>query len=288
MGEQLIVGLTLGATYALIAIGFSLVYRSVGLLNFTHPEFMMLGAMVGLTAMTQLGLPRLPAILVAGVAAGLVALLVEQTAIATIIRRQGPRINQIIATLGWATVITNAAMLLWGPFPMAYPHNAGAASWKIGSVTIAQEHLFILGSSLVLMALLQLFFRYTRLGLAMRATSDDSTMAKLVGIETRHILSATFFLSGSLAGMAGVLIGSLFYASFDLGQYGLRALGAAVMGGFGDPTGAMLGGLLLGVVETLSSTYISAAYRDALSYAIAIAVLLIRPNGLLGRGRRTV
>ncbi|HYF94000.1 MAG TPA: branched-chain amino acid ABC transporter permease [Symbiobacteriaceae bacterium] len=286
--DQLVVGLTLGATYALIAIGFSLVFRSVGLLNFTHPEFMMMGAMVGLTVTSRYNLSPIFAILASGLASGLLALLVERTAIAPIMKRQGQRINQIIASLGWATVLTNAAMLIWGPQPMAYRHTFGGTVWKIGSVPVAAQHVFILSSSLVLMVALQLFFKYTRLGLAMRATADDSTMALLTGIETRHIVSATFFLSGSLAGMAGVLIGSLFYASFDLGQYGLRALSAAVIGGFGDPVGAVLGGFVLGVVETLSGTYVSSAYRDAMAFAIAILVLLVRPYGLVGRRRRTV
>ncbi len=285
--EQLIVGLTVGATYSLIAIGFSLIFRAAGLLNFAHPDTMMIGAMVGYTVTTR-GWPLPMAVVVGALASSVAAVVVDQTAISPIRRRRGPIINQIIATLGWSIILANAAMLIWGPHPIAYPPTLAGVMWKVSGVPIALQNVFILGAGVLIMFLLQLFFKRARLGYAMRATADDPETALLMGIDTRRILTATMVLAGALAGMAGVFIASLFYASFDLGTFGLRTFAAAVLGGFGDVVGAMLGGLILGVAETLGAAYFASAYRDVIAFGIAILVLLVRPHGLLGRGRRTV
>jgi branched-chain amino acid transport system permease protein len=284
--DQLIVGVTLGSVYSLIAIGFSLIFRTTGLLNFAHPEFMMAGGLIGYTLTTQLDLPLDLAIPLASVGSGLLAVAVGKIGIAPIRRRSASLPNQIIATLGWAAVLSNGAMILWGPFPLAYSRRFPGGVLRIGDVPVSPEKVAILFLAVAAMAGLHFFFRVTRVGCAMRASADDEEAAMAVGINPSVVIDWGFFLSGALAGLAGMFIGMLFFASFDMGTFGLRAFAAAVLGGFGDVVGAAFGGILLGIIDVLGSSYLPSGYRDTVAYGVLIVILLLRPYGLLGRAKR--
>ena len=284
--DQLIVGITLGSVYSLIAIGFSLMFLTAGLLNFAHPEFMMAGGLLGYTLSTQADLSLYLAIPLASLGAGLLAVLVGRVGIAPIRRRNAPLANQIIATLGWAAVLSNGAMILWGPIPQAYSRRFPGGVFRLGDVPISSEKVVILFLAVAAMAGLHFFFRNTRLGYAMRASADDEEAAMAVGINPAIVIDWGFFVSGALAGLAGVFIGMLFFVSFDMGSFGLRTFAAAVLGGFGDPVGATFGGVVLGIVDVLGSSYLPAGYRDVVAYGVLIVILLLRPYGLFGKGRR--
>ncbi len=286
--DQVIIGLAIGASYSLIGIGFSMMFRSIGLLNFAHPHFMMIGAMVGYSLAVSLGFPMWIVVPGAAVAAGLVALGVEVFGLTPLRRRGSPQVNQIISTIGWGIILSNAAMLLWGPYPLAYPQNLSGKTFYLGAVQLSTQNALIFGTGIVVMLLLQGFYSYTSMGLAMRATADDPEIAMLMGVKPDLVRRMTFFLSGALGGVAGAFIGSLFFASFDLGTFGMRAFSASVLGGFGNVIGAMFGGLALGVIETLGATYISSAYKDVIAFGLVILILLLRPDGLFNFGRRRV
>jgi branched-chain amino acid transport system permease protein len=285
---QLVLGLTLGSVYSLIAIGFSLTYRSIGLLNFAHPEFMMVGAMIGFS-LTRLGLPFPLAIPVAALGGGLIAVAVDLLSIRWITRRRAAEANRIIATIGWGSVLTNAALLLWGPAPLAYPADSGSVLSRpidLAGATVTVQNLVIFATGVALMLAFHLLLRRSRLGYAIRATADDPEAAAMSGIRLERVEVWTFALSGVLGGIAGVFVGALFFASFNLGSFGLRAFAPAVLGGFGDVVGAMVGGLAFGLIETFSTTYLGNGYQDVLAYGIVILILVLRPNGLFGSRRR--
>lgn len=285
--DQLAVALTLGATYSLIAIGFSLTFRTTGLLNFAIPELMMIGAMLGLSLSLAAAIPFYLVAPLAALGSGMLAVLIEKVGIAPIRRRKGALANQIIATIGWAAILSNAAMIIWGPLPMAYPNPFAGSAFHLGSIPISYEHLIILTSALAVMVLLHVFFKYTRVGYAMRACSDDHEAAMLVGIRPARIAAWGAFLSGSLAGLGGVYIGTLYFVSFEMGSFGLRTFAAAVLGGFGDIIGATFGGFVLGLIDVTGSYYFPSSYRDVVAYTIIILILLVRPHGLLGKARRS-
>ena len=276
----------MGAIYSLIAIGFSLTFRIIGLLNFTVPELMMAGAMFGFSLATSLKLPFYLVAPLAALGSGVLGFLIERFGISPIRRRKGPLANQIIATIGWAAVLSNTAMIIWGPLPMAYPNQSTGSAFHIGDIPISNENLIILASAVGVMILLHLFFQTSRIGYAMRACADDEEAAMIVGISPAKVTSWGFFLSGSLAGLAGVYIGTIFYASFDMGSFGLRAFAAAVLGGFGNIVGATFGGFVLGLIDVVGSYYFPSGYRDVVAFTTVILLLLIRPYGLLGKARR--
>lgn len=284
--DQLIVGITLGSVYSLIAIGFSLIFRTMGLLNFAHPEFMMAGGLLGYSLTGRADFPLYLAIPLASAGSGLLAVAVGRAGIAPIRRRGAPLANQIIATLGWAAVLSNGAMILWGPLPLAYSRRFPGGVFRLGDVPISSEKVVILFLAVAAMAGLHFFFRATRVGYAMRACADDEEAAMAVGVNPAAVIDWGFFLSGALAGLAGTFIGMLFFTSFDMGRFGLRAFAAAVLGGFGDVVGAAFGGVVLGIVDVLGSSYLPSGYRDVVAYGVLIVILLLRPYGLLGKGRR--
>lgn len=286
--QLIIVGLSIGSVYSLVAIGFSMIYRSAGLLNFAHQHFVMLGAMLGFTAMAYLHQPLYVAVIVALLGTGVIGIVMEWGGIAPIRHRGGPKVNQIIATLGWGIVFSNLAMLVWGPYPMAYPHTVLSRPVHLGAMPLSLQSLVILACCLGFMVGLQVFLKTTRIGHAMRAVADDPGIARLMGINPEATVRWAFFISEAMAGVAGVCIAMLYFTSFDLGNFGIRGFPAAVLGGFGDLNGAMLGGLLLGLIESFGATYLSAAYRDVIAFGVAILILLFRPKGLLGKGQRTI
>ncbi|BAS27483.1 branched-chain amino acid ABC transporter permease [Limnochorda pilosa] len=289
--EQLANGLTVGAVYALVALGYTMVYGVMKLINFAHGELFMLGAYLGFTVLvsTALGgaLPAGAALLViillamGGVA--LLGLTVERVAYRPLQRAN--RLTAVVSALGVSIFLQNSAMLLWGPRYRAYPGWAVPdVRWSVAGVHVGLMQVLILAVALVLMLGLYYVIQRTFLGAAIRATAIDHDTARLMGINVDRIIQLIFVIGPALGAAAGVLLG-LYYRQihFTMGwSYGLKAFTAAIMGGIGNIPGAMVGGLLLGTLEMLGAGYLSAAWKDAFVFAILILLLIVRPTGLLG------
>jgi len=296
--QELVNGITTGALYALVALGFSMVYGVLKLLNFAHGDLYMIGAYIGFFVIqwfggsTALTIP-VPLLLVimfvlaAGLVGGL-GVAIERFAYRPL--RDAPRIAPLITAIGISFFLENSALLLFGAQPRIYntPNFISLSSGiQIGSVTIDSVQILVLVLGLVLMVGLQQVVNRTRLGKQMRAVAADREAAEMMGINVNFTISATFFLGSALAGIAGVMGGLLFnQVTATIGFIvGLKAFTASVVGGIGSLPGAMLGGLLIGVAESFITGYISSTYTNLLVFALLIIVLLVRPSGLFGRAQ---
>ena len=291
--QQLINGLTLGAVYALIALGYTMVYGILGLINFAHGEIYMIGAYLGiifLGFLTVLGLTAqhlvlsiLLMFLVTAVYCGAYGFTLERVAYRPL--RHAHRLAPLISAIGMSIFLQNYVMLTQGSADKVFPHILPAGGILLGESTpISSIQILILSTSVFLMVALHLFVARTRLGKAIRATAQDSRMASLVGINLNGVIATTFVIGSVLAAAAGVMVAMYYGAvNFFIGYVaGIKAFTAAVLGGIGSIPGAMLGGILLGLVESLGSSYISSEYKDLYSFLILILVLIFRPTGLLG------
>jgi branched-chain amino acid transport system permease protein len=282
---QVVFALAIGAIYSLIAIGFSMIYRSTGLLHFAHPDLMMIGGMVGYTLASRTGLP-LPALFVlSGLAVALLSAAIDRVAFRPM-RRRGASVNLVIATIGWGLILVNVALFVWGTAPLAYPEPYLPRGTRVAGIVVVPQNLVMLGVALAAMACLHIFFGRSVTGQALRAAAESPVAAQLMGIPVERMMTLTFLLSGFLAGGAGVLVASIVYANFDLGLIGVKAFAAAVLGGFGSVAGAMAGGLVLGLLETMGAFYVSSAFKDLIAYTLLILILLVRPRGLFGGAAR--
>jgi len=287
--QQLMNGLSLGSIYALIALGYTMVYGVLRLINFAHGDVYMVGAYVGyyLSRMMQGKEPSLAAaflVMVASmVACAILGIIIERLAYRPV--RRASRLTLLITAIGVSLFLENAGQLVFGPDPKFFPSLAPHAEYVVAGVRITSEQLTVIGVSFLLMILLRLFIQKTRTGKAMRAVSFNLDAAKLMGISTDWIIGVTFALGSALAAAAGVLIGMQIPKIDPLMgiMYGLKAFVAAVLGGIGNVPGAVLGGLLIGTSEVMVVGYLSSTYRDAIAFGILILVLLLRPQGILGR-----
>lgn len=283
--QQLINGVSLGSIYALIALGYTMVYGIMRLINFAHGDIYMLGAYVGFFVTTQLKLGFFPALICAMVAIGTCGVLIERAVYRPL--RSSPKISLLITAIGMSFFIEYTLMYFLSPQPRTFPPVLPNHIFHMGDVIISFQQMVIIGSTIVLMLLLWYIVQYTKMGKAMRAVSYDNDAALLMGINVDHVISFTFALGSSLAGAAGVLVG-IYYNTIDplMGiMPGLKAFIAAVLGGIGIIPGAMMGGVILGVVEALVSGFISSTFRDAAAFGILIVILLIKPTGLLGKNQ---
>jgi len=283
--QFLINGLAVGSMYALIALGYTMVYGIIQLINFAHGEFMMMGAFVGAFTLNRLqGTPLAVALVISMLAAGLLAVLVELVAYRPL-RRQ-PKIFVLTAAIAVSVLLQNLGRIVFGSSAVAFPAQFPQGSIGLESLGVWVEYsqLFVLGLGLVLMAALWLIVHKTKIGAAMRATSQDIDAARLMGINTNLVISFTFFIGASLAGAVGVFYGMQYSVDPLMGvQPGLAAFVAAVLGGIGSLPGAMIGGLLIGIIENLVAGYLSSTYQGAITFVLLILVLSIKPTGLLGR-----
>ena len=285
--ELAVGGLALGCIYSLIALGFTLIIRATGVLHFAQGEVVMLGAMFGLTAFRIVPLPFIALLVVGMLLGGLAAIAIELGIYRTLRVRRVPLMNIIIATVGVSILLQNGSQLVWGSEPMAYPKLFGAEAYALGPARVAPQLVWIIVLGVVVMVLLQLFLRLTRTGRAMRAAAQDADTAQLMGINLTRTTAYTYGIAGVLGGGAGVLLGSLFYASFSMGFLpGIKAFVAATLGGLGSIGGAMLGGILFGLIETFASMLVSTAYKDAVGMILLILILLVWPQGLAGLMQR--
>ena len=284
--QQVINGLSLGSIYALIALGYTMVYGIIKLINFAHGDIYMLGAYVAFITTTYFGFCFFPAMIASMVVCGILGVLIERIAYKPL--RHATRIAALITAIGVSYVLEYTTQYVMGSEVKTYPTLLSNSSFSLGPVTISMQQVYIFTITIVLMIALQLIIKKTKMGRAMRAVSVDEDAVKLMGINVDTTISFTFLLGSSLAGVAGILVG-IYYNSIDplMGMVpGLKAFIAAVFGGIGSVPGAMIGGLFIGIAETMVVAYGSSLYRDAIVYLILILILIIKPDGLLGKNQR--
>jgi branched-chain amino acid transport system permease protein len=284
LGQLLFAGLAIGGVYALVALGIVLIYRATNVVNFAQGEFSMLGAYSLVVLWQGAQLNYFAAIVLALVIMALLGLLFELAVYYPL--RNRTFLPVIIATIGASIMFQNGALVVFGPSPAKVrPVIEGSATGgvTVGGVFFDYQYLVILVLTLLLVSLQHLFFEYTLLGKKMQATSQDKDMARLLGIPVAMMIALTFIYSSLLGGLSGMLVAPIFFVTHKMGAtLGLKAFAATICGGFGDVRGAILGGLALGVVESLGSAYISAVYKDAFAFLLLIVFLLLRPQGIFG------
>ncbi len=284
--QQLINGVSLGSIYALIALGYTMIYGIIKLINFAHGDIYMVGAYFGFVATSMLGLSFLPALIFSMVAAAIVGIIIERVAYRPM--RNAPRIAILITAIGVSFFLEYGMILIATPQPRTFPAVFEGAIYNVGGLIVNSQQIVILVSALVLMAGLTYIVNKTKIGKAMRAVSFDTDAARLMGIDIDRVISMTFALGSALAAAAGVLVG-IYYNSIDplMGMMpGMKAFVAAVLGGIGIIPGAMLGGIIMGVVEAMVSGFFSSTFRDAAAFGILIIILLYKPSGILGKNIR--
>ena len=318
--QQIINGLTTGSVYAVVALGYTMVYGVIQLINFAHGEVVMIGAMVAFTVITSLAggsLPA-PAILLAGVLAAVPACMAIGYSLERIAYRplrHAPRLAPLITAIGMSIILQHLALLIWGRNPVAFPQILDNPVFSIGEAAISGVQISIILLSFAMMAGLTWFVYRTRFGIAIRATAEDVRVAGLMGVNANRVIAATFVIGAGLGAVAGVMFGTYYgIVHYTMGfTLGLKAFSAAVLGGIGNLAGAMLGGLLLGLVEALATGYIGEVsdlcrwpgvgsadflaarcadggdfvmfgsnYQDVFAFLMLILVLVLRPSGLLG------
>ena len=296
--QQVINGLTLGAVYAMVALGYTMVYGIIQLINFAHGEVVMIGTMVAFTVIGMLAgssaLPPSAIVLISGCAAVpvcvAVAYLMERIAYRPL--RGAPRLAPLITAIGISIILQHVAMMIWSRNPLAFPQIVDNRVFEFAGATVTSVQIAIWAVTIAMMAALTYLVYRTRLGIAMRATSQNPQVAGLMGIDIDRVIAATFAIGALLAAVAGTMVGTYYgIAHYTMGSLlGLKAFCAAVLGGIGNIPGAMLGGVLLGLVEALGAGYIGdftnnwfgSNYQDVFAFIVLILVLVFRPSGLLG------
>jgi branched-chain amino acid transport system permease protein len=295
--QQIINGLTLGSVYAVVALGYTMVYGIIQLINFAHGEVVMIGAMVSFSVINVLAGTALPPVLIvlAGILVAIPVCMLVGYAMERIAYRPlrgAPRLAPLITAIGISIILQHVALLVWSRNPLAFPQIIPLASYEVGGAIITGVQIAIILTSVLMMGALTLMVYRTRLGIAMRATSQNPQVAGLMGIDIDRVIAFTFVVGAALGAVAGVMVGTYYgVAHYSMGALlGMKAFSAAVLGGIGNLAGAMLGGILLGVVEALTAGYIGdltnnvfgSNYQDVFAFLVLIAVLVFRPSGLLG------
>lgn len=279
--QMLAAGLAMGSIYALVALGFVLIFNAVGVVNFAQGEFVMVPAFVAVAIMSILDLPFLLVYLITILFMGLFGIVFQRVAYYPL--RNRTFLPVIISTIGVSIFLKNGAQIAFGAEPQLMARPTSAQPLWLGGVSVDPQYIVIIVVTLVLLIFQYLFFEKTSLGKKMQATAQDKEMARLLGIRVSNMIIITFVYSSILGAIAGILIGPIFYVTKEMGaMLGLKAFCSTIVGGFGSVPGAILGGLFLGVVEVFAAFYISSAYRDAFAFIILILVLLFRPQGFFG------
>ena len=281
--QTLISGLSLGSIYALIALGYTMVYGIAKMLNFAHGDIIMIGAYAGIVTVNQLGLPPIVAVIVSVVICAGLGMLIEFLAYKPL--RQAPPLSVLITAIGVSYLLQNLALIIFGSQQKAYPSLIELSSFTVRGVTVDGISVLTLLMTALIMVVLSFFINKTKLGKAMRAVSEDKNAASLMGISVNRTITLTFAIGSVLAAFASIFYGmSYVYIKPTTGAMpGIKAFTAAVFGGIGSIPGAMLGGILLGMIEQFSKTYISTLWADAIVFGVLVLVLVVKPTGLLGK-----
>ena len=279
--QLLFTGLGVGSIYALVALGFALIFRATNVVNFAQGDFAMLGAFSMVVLAIDLGLPYWLSILLTLAAMIAFGALFNLGVYYPL--RNRSFLPVIISTIGASILLENGVLAAYGPRPQTLPGLFASQGFSIGPVFFDSQYLLILGVTVVMVGLQYLFFERTLIGKKMQATSQDKEMASLLGIPVALMIMLTFIYSAVLGGLAGILVAPILFVSVSMGSsIALKAFAASIIGGFGDVTGAIVGGLALGVVETFGAAYISVPYKDAFAFLVLFVFLLFRPQGIFG------
>lgn len=275
-------GITNGAIYALIALGFCVVNNTMGIVNFVQVDFVTLGGMIMFSALFALGLPMVPGLLFAVAGVAVVAMLVERFGLRP--ARSDHHLVLIFLTVGLSIILRGIIKIVWGKNRMALPPLTPDNPVNIFGASVLPQALWILLLTVVAIGLLTWFFYRTSLGLTMRAVASNPTAASVVGIATGRVRLTSYAIAGALGGLAGVLVTPITTLNYDVGVLlGLKGFAAAILGGFGSFPGAIIGGLTLGLLESFSAGYLSSAYKDVVAFVVLLLVLFVRPKGILGK-----
>ena len=280
LASQVVSGLATGCVYALIALGFVLIFKATDVVNFAQGEFVMASGFISYTLLIKLGLPYWLVLLVTILLSGFMGVILERVVVRPIM--DAPIFSIVIATIGASTVMRSSAGIVYGYDVLPLPTIFSKDPLRFGVLNFTAMDLGVIGFSLVIMLALYLFFKLTKTGMAMRATAQSQTAARLMGVSVRRIFSLTWAISAAVGGVAGVLIAPIIYLDPNLGFIGVKAFAGAILGGFGSIPGAIVGGMLLGVIENLSGYFFNAGIKQVSTYILLILVLVVRPIGLFG------
>ena len=278
--SQVVSGLATGCVYALIALGFVLIFKATDVVNFAQGEFVMVSGFISYTLLIRGGLPYGLVLVLTVVASGFVGVALERVVVRPIM--DAPIFSIVIATIGASIVLRSSAGILYGYDVLPLPTLFSKDPVRLGVLTFTAMDAGVIGSSLAIMLALYLFFKLTKTGMAMRATAQSQTAARLMGVSVSRIFSLTWAISAGIGGVAGVLIAPIIYLDPNLGFIGVKAFAGAILGGFGSIPGAIVGGMLLGVLENLSGYFFNAGIKQVSTYILLILVLVIRPSGFFG------
>lgn len=279
--QTIVVGLSVGGIYGLVALGFTIVYRSLYVINFAQGHVFMVGSFMGYIGFSLTSRYPVSIFFIVLVAAAMIAVITAFLVYKKIHRAD--HLTFAIASIGVGMIMENLVRMV-SPDAKKYPDVFGEKVFAIGNIYISKQYMWILGITLALITLLQLFFYKTKFGKAMRAVSENRDMASLLGINVTHTVYATFVISSVVGAVAGILIGPIYFFSFDMGfMTGLKAFSAAILGGIMSVPGTLIGGFILGVAENLGGVYVSSDYKDAIAFALLIFMLMVKPTGLFGK-----
>jgi branched-chain amino acid transport system permease protein len=279
--QQVLNGLTMGSIYSLLAVGVTMIYKSLGMLNFAHGDMMMVSAFICLSVI-KFGVPLYLAILLAIVVAVTLGYILERFYYRKL--EFSSFINMLIASVGVSFVMRNSSIVIWGTNPHLFPQIFSTIPIDLGGFLLIPQSIGVIAVAAVLATLLQLFFYKTKAGKSMRVAASDPEAASILGINVTKCRMLTFVISAGLAAIAGILLAPMSYARVDMSILaGLKAFAAAILGGIGNVVGALVGGVLLGLVEALGANYISTAYKDVLAFLVLFIVLFVKPTGLFAK-----
>lgn len=284
--DLVIIGLSVGMVYALVALGISLIFSGLDIIHFAHGEIYMLGAFIGVTLFQKTGLPYIPTLMLAVIITGLLGVIIERVFYRRLTSAGGgytvAGMGMVIVGFGMSIVLQNVAFLIWGPKPVPFPVPFGYPL-EIGNIALPMSYVWIIVTAIVLMIVLNLVLKKTMIGLAIRAVAYNKDIAYLSGINVPLMISIIFGVACALGAAAGVLIAPINYVQVQMGiGILIKAFAAAVVGGFGSLPGAVLGGLLVGVTESLGAGFVSGTYKDIYAFILLIVVMMVKPSGILG------
>ena len=279
--QLLIGGVSIGILYSLPALGITLIWNAAGVFNFANGDYVALAAYLTYTLIRTMGLPFPLVLLIVIIFMFIFGIVIEKIIVDTLRKRNLVTRLSLVCFIALSLTIRYACRFIWTSKPLTYRNPFGTRALNIGGLRVMPHVFWVVGICLLFMGLLYFLYKKTKVGIAMRATTQNRTSAALMGVRTNRITSLVFGLSAAMAGVAGVLSGSIFYASMEMGlSFGTKAFAANIVGGFGSPVGAVIGGIIIGVVETFGATLVSSAMKDIVTFSLLLVFLLFKPKGL--------